>query len=62
MQAPANNNVLMHLKHHLKMKTKKSYSINRIENEFLNIRKDNNGTGAAISNKIGKPDPCIDFF
>jgi hypothetical protein len=36
--------------------------MNRIENEFLNIRRDNNGTGAALSNKIGKPDPCIDFF
>jgi hypothetical protein len=56
------NKILERLRHHLSTQTKQSYSIHRIENEFLNINKVNNGQGAALGNKIEKKDPCIDFF
>ena len=36
--------------------------MNRIENEYLNISRVDNGRGAALGGKLGKEDPCIDFF
>jgi hypothetical protein len=51
------------LRHHLKFKKNSiKYSMNRIENEKLNISRVDNGRGAALGSKLGMDDPCIAFF
>lgn len=59
VKAPTDNKILNKLRAHLELKGNETYSMNHIEDEFLKIRRDNNGRGAALppDNVVGnKPD------
>jgi hypothetical protein len=56
------NKVLNTIKRNKITKNQRQFSINRIEDDRGIIQKVNNGTGAALSRHIGKPDHCIEFF
>jgi hypothetical protein len=59
IKTPTDNKILNKLRAHLELKGNETYSMNHIEDEFLKIRRDNNGRGAALppDNVVGnKPD------
>jgi|TARA_B110000285_G_C14613821_1_gene376077 hypothetical protein len=65
VKTPTDNKILNKLRGHLAMKGGETFSMNHIDDEFLKIRRDNNGTGAAVppdNVKKNKPDKQIDFF
>jgi len=65
VKTPTDNKILNKFRAHLELKGQVTYSMNHIEDEYLKIRRDNNGRGAAVpaDNVLAnKSDKCIDFF